>query len=196
MASQPKREVSANLLTSSAQPAIKVRIADGFSLLGSLQFVLYEVADVELFVFVSADAEKRVSSLFLAQFERYLETNAHTYNYPPTHLVTLNGYEYVHDTFAYPSEAAFRNPKSNSARTMSLVVQRGYTLPTDIISARFVRLLDNRRKEILFSYAEDLSHFGHAAAEISHDFRLLPAYSSLEDQLLQHALDVFEVIKG
>jgi hypothetical protein len=196
MTAQPERNVESNILTSTAQPVIKLRIADDLRFLGRVKFLLYGVADVDLFVFVSAPTGKQVDRIFLVQFEGYLDTNTHTYTYSAAHTVALNGHEYIHDTFAYPSAAMFRNPESDSAQTMNFILEHGYTLPTDFISARFVRLLDNDRKEILFSFVEDLSNFGHTSAEIAHDSRLLPAFSTVENQVLEHALRAFEVIEG
>jgi len=196
MSDHPERLFENNVLTSSALPRIKLKIADDLHYLGRVKFMLYGVADVDLFIFVSASTGKQMDRIFLVQFEGYLDTNAHTYTYPATHTVTLNGHDYIHDTFVNPSAAEFENPESDSAQTMNYILEHGYTLPADFISARLVRLLDNSRKEILFSFVEDLANFGHTAADISHDSRLLRAYSTLENQVLEHALAAFEVIEG
>jgi hypothetical protein len=190
------RNFEGNMLTSTAMPAIKVKVAHDLAHVGRLQFVLYGVADVDFFVFVGATPEKLVKRFLLVQFEGYLETNTHTYSYPETETVTLNGQEYMHDTFAYPLSAGVTNPESDSAHMMGLIMQGGYTLPEEFISTRFVRLLDNNRKEILFSYGEDLSEYGYRASEISEEWRLLPTYPALESDILAHALDAFEVVES
>jgi hypothetical protein len=196
MTAQPVRTFEENVLTSTALPAIKVKVARDLKYVGRLQFVLYGVAEVDLFVFVTASSEKRVKSYFLVQFEGYLETNTHTYTYPASHTVTLNGNEYVHDSFAYPVSASLTNAESDGARTMNFIVQEGYTLPEEFLSTRLVRLLDNNRKEILFSYGEDLSGYGYRADQVSEEWRLLPTYPALGSEILAHALDAFEVVEG
>src|SRR3954454_22857683 len=110
MTDQPERFIESNVLTSTALPRITLKIADDLHYLGRVKFILYGVADVDLFIFASAPTGKQVDRIFLVQFEGYLDTNEHTYTYPAAHTVTLNGQDYIHDTFAYPSAAAFRRP--------------------------------------------------------------------------------------
>ena len=194
MPAEPDRFIENNVLTSTTLPRTKIKVADDLHYLGRVKLVLYGVADVDLFIFVSAPNGKQVDRIFLVQFEGYLDTNEHTYTYPAARTVTLNGQDYIHDIFAYPSAAAFRRPDSDSAQTMNYILEHGYTLPGDFISARFVRLIENNRKELLFSFVDDLANFGHTSGEVAQDFRLLPAYSALEDQVLEHAFRAFEVV--
>jgi len=191
----PHREVENYLLTSSAEPAIKVRVGDSFTYLGRLQFELYSVAEVEVFVFVDADESRRLKRMFIAQFEGYLESNDYAYDYPLSHAVELGTHEYVHDTFVYFVQKSLERTDSDSARTLGFISESGYTLPAEAFSSRFVYLLDGRRRELLFSYMEDLAAQGHSVAEISEDNRLKSGYEALADGLLERALAAFEIVQ-
>lgn len=195
MSARVKRKVDDNILTSEDQPAIKVKVSDDFVYLGRLEFVLYSVAEVELFVFVNADAQHRVSGMFIAQFEGYLDSNAHVYNYPAAKLVKLHSHEFILDTFVYTIAQDMENPESDSARTLNFVLENGYILPREAISSRFVRLLEGRRRELLFSHMADLGYLGVRATEISKDFQLLPEYAGLAEVQLENALAAFEIIE-
>jgi hypothetical protein len=191
----PHREVENNLITSSVNPAIKVRVGNSFTYLGRLQFELYSVAEVEVFVFVDADESKRLTRMFIAQFEGYLESNDHVYDYPLTHTVKLGTHDYVHDTFVYSVQKALARAGSDSSRTLGFIRESGYGLPAEAFSSRFVHLLVGRRREMLFSYMEDLAPLGYSLAEISEDNRLKSGYEALADGLLERALAAFEIVQ-
>jgi hypothetical protein len=192
---RPHREVEDNLLTSSANPGIKGRVGDSFTYLGRLQFELYSVAEVEVFVFVDAGESDRLKRMFIAQFEGYLESNDHVYEYPLTHAVKLGTHEYVHDTFVYSVQKSLERAGSDSSRTLGFISERGYVLPAEAFSSRFVYLLYGRRREMLFSYMEDLAPLRYSLAEISQDNRLKSGYEALADGLLERALAAFEIVQ-
>jgi len=197
MTASPKRTIRDNIITSPAQPAIKLHIADSFTYVGRLKFIIKQVAEAEVFIFVSADSDKKIDRILIVQFEGWLDDNAYTYNYPVRHTVILGEHEYVHDTFVYPSALDDAEPESDSAQTRNFIAQQGYTLPTEVISCRFIRALDTtRRTEILFSYAEDLSAYGFHVRDISHEYRPTPDYSYLEGEMLERALQAFTIIEG
>jgi hypothetical protein len=49
--------------------------------LGAERWDLYDVADCELHLFVEAYPDKTVKAMYWIQFEAYLPTNEHTYDY-------------------------------------------------------------------------------------------------------------------
>lgn len=196
MTPHPERTVTNNLLTSPASPGIKIQVAKEFNYVGRLEFILYGVASVELFAFVAASDWEAWRFLNI-QFEHYLDTNTHTYTYPPTNLVPLGAYEYIHDTFIGPTSDDMENPESDSARLLQLLIDQGYTLPEEVITTRFVRLLDDsHRSEILFSYNENLPNLGYRAADISDDYRPKPEYSKLANSQRRRAETAFTILEG
>ena len=60
---------------------VAVRVPASATYAGHERFNLYGVADAEIHVFVDADAAKRVRRLYWVQFESYLPSNDHRYNY-------------------------------------------------------------------------------------------------------------------
>lgn len=191
-----ERTVTNNILTSTADPAIKIQVDRKFTYLGRLEFILYGVASVELFAFV-ADSDYEAWRFLNIQFEQYLDTNTHTYNYPPTNLVSLGAHTYVHDTFIGPTSDDLANPESDSAKLLNYIKDSGYTLPEEVITTRFVRLLDStNRSEILISYNENLTNLGLTAAETSDDYRPKPQYAHLAALQSENARKSFTVLEG
>jgi hypothetical protein len=80
-AKTPEREVSGNRLISKADPAITIQVPRSAAYLGAERWDLYDVADCELHLFVEAYPDKTVKAMYWIQFEAYLPTNEHTYDY-------------------------------------------------------------------------------------------------------------------
>ena len=96
MQATPPRAVDGNVLVSTALPPIRVRVDPGLAYTGRLQFILYDVDRVDLYLFVRTDGPRAVQAL-LAQFEGYLDHVDATYAYPETETVTLGAHTYVAD---------------------------------------------------------------------------------------------------
>ena len=195
--SKARRTVEDNLLVSEDDPPLRMRIDERLDFVGELSFVLYNVAYVDLFVFATRPAAQQ-PGLLLVQFEHFLDNNSHTYNYPSPLIVRLGEHEYQYDIMAgnITSRVAER-PDSDSARALALLQEKGYRVPDDAMWVRFVRVLDEaRRREILFSYSEDLSTHGVTAAELEPGGRADEQRDQLFHELLQRALKAFEIVEG
>ena len=66
------RTVENNLLVSSDLPTIKIKVSDRLEYVGRLQFVLYEVAEADIFVFAEADTHHALKRWLVGGFEGYL----------------------------------------------------------------------------------------------------------------------------
>src|SRR5688572_5344805 len=77
----PEREVKRNRLISKSDPAITIQVPRSAVYLGAERWNLYDVADCELHLFVEAYPDKTVKAMYWIQFEAYLPTNEHTYDY-------------------------------------------------------------------------------------------------------------------
>ncbi len=163
-----ERKVVGNVLTSTYLPPIRIQIDPTFHYLGKHQFILYEVANVEVFVFVVAD-QQYVRRALVIDFEGYLEDNTYTYNYPATATINLSGQEYIADAslLTHDLRAKLR-PDSDPIQIFSFIQQQGYTLPDAFMIQRFVRLADAaKRSELLVFYLEDAISLGVSEAELS-----------------------------
>ncbi len=74
----PRRHVSGQTLVSSHLPAVEIDVAPAFTYVDRFQFILYDAAHVESFVFAAAGAGQ-AGRLLVLQFEGYLESNDFTY---------------------------------------------------------------------------------------------------------------------
>src|SRR5215212_3901674 len=117
------RTVENNLLVSTDLPAIKIKVSDRLEYVGRLQFVLYEVAEAEIFVFAEADTQKRLKRWLVVQFEGYLDSNSHTYNYRMPTRIPAGSHEYMVDDFAanLPLMRAEERADSDGARVAGLL---------------------------------------------------------------------------
>ena len=81
------RTVKDRVLTSTQLPAVKIEFAEPFKYAGGHSFVLYEVANAEQHFFVDADKDGRVKRMYWVQFEGYLPSNTHSYDYKSPNTV-------------------------------------------------------------------------------------------------------------
>jgi hypothetical protein len=128
---------------------------------GADRWPLFDLADCELHVFVEATAQKRVQRLYWLQFEAYLPSRPelhHTYPFAKTE--TLSGLLFdVRARFGASSEAP--KPGSDLEHVHALLRAKGYQLPEAMMNVRFVHLIDDqKRKELMIIYAEDLASTG------------------------------------
>src|SRR3954465_6628048 len=89
----PERSVHGSTIKSSHDPAVEIHLPRSAKYAGAARWDLYDICDAELHVFVEADAKKQVRRLYWVQFEHYLPDNNHTYNYPFTEKLSLEGRE-------------------------------------------------------------------------------------------------------
>ena len=192
MSTEPNRHVEGRTLVSDRMPAIRIRVDDAFEYVDRLRFVLYGAAQVELFLFAAHD-HRRVDRLVLVQFEGYLDDNDHVYDYPITEAVTLGGDVYLVDTLAL-SLTPPPPPDSDFGRVLALLRERRYILPLGAIVQRFVRVLDEaRRNEILICYGEATDEPGPANGEVAVPGRAAEPSLAHIRELRERALDSFSV---
>lgn len=105
----PTRTVKGQTLISKEMPALSITFDKAFKYAGAQSFVLYNVANAEQHFFVDADKESRIKRFYWVQFEGYLPTNTHSYDYKANKLVNLGGLDFIADAFP-------RNVKNNPGR--------------------------------------------------------------------------------
>jgi hypothetical protein len=160
----PKRTVEGNLITSDAQPAIRMRIDPALIYAGMVSMVLGGTAQAESFQFVAADAHRRIMRHLTVQFEHFLDSapDKH-YNYSTDRTETFAGVEYQTDLRVVPARLFHEqplDPESDMAQIATLLTGQGYTMPYHqeyVVFKRMVRLLGHaRRAELLLVYTEAL----------------------------------------
>ena len=196
MATTNERDVVGNVLTSTYLPPIRIHVDPAFQYLGTLQFVLYDVARVEVFVFVVADRQ-HVTRMVLIDFEGYLEDTPYTYDYPPTTTVNLGGQEYLADAWLVTDELlAQQRQDSDLVQIVTFIQHHGYTLPHAAMLQRFVRVVDAaKRHEVLIFYLEEVASRALTTAERTADGPVLPHHEHIMQEVRERAMTSFMIAR-
>ena len=197
---QPKpitRTVKGQVLTSSAMPAVKIKFDKAFRYIGSQSFVLYDVANAEQHFFVDADKEKRIKRFYWIQFEGYLPTNTHSYNYKSPKVVNAGGFDFFADANARSLTGNLGRPDSDGARARAFLAAKGFkSAGTEFLSQRLVHLVDEaKRNELMIIYVEDLTGTGLTAADLSEGGSARVRWPEISQGLLDRALKNMKVSK-
>jgi hypothetical protein len=164
------RRVKRQVLTSTSLPPIRIKFDKTFKYVGSQSFILYDMAQVEQHFFVNADKQKRIKRMYMMQFEGYLPNIKATYDYPLTKTVNLGGQTYIVNAERIPNVPAAlkQNPQSDVTRAASFLESKGYRISKSIIFQRFVRLVDEaKRNEFILLYVEDAGAGASSEREIA-----------------------------
>ena len=167
-AKAPERRVeSNNVIISERDPKVRIEMPKSAQYVGADRWVLYGIADCELHAFVEADRQRNVQRLYWLQFEGYLPTKPklkHRYD-SPRH-VTIGGLDFYVDTWVSANDDKV-TPGSDTEHIKTLIRAHGYKMPAGMMYVRLVHLLDEqKRKELMIIYGEDLAHTGFAAADL------------------------------
>ncbi len=184
----PERKVEAHAITSDHEPQVRIELPKSVQYVGADRWVLYDIADCELHAFVEADARKNVQRLYWVQFEGYLPTKPdlrHEYD-SPRHT-TIGGLDFYVDTWVRANNAATQTG-SDREHIESLVRQKGYRMPAGMMYVRLVHLLDEqKRKELMIIYGEDLAPTGHTAADLDKGGQAFDRWPEFEKSLIERA---------
>ncbi|HTU71655.1 MAG TPA: hypothetical protein VMF11_15240 [Candidatus Baltobacteraceae bacterium] len=175
----PVRGVNGNVVTSTLDPRVRIRIPQTARFVGSDRWVLFGISNCQLFVFVQANSRKVVQRLYWVQFESYLPSMPKLHHeYHSTRHAMLGGMDFYVDTWlereragvtvapdlqaleAWIASKGYAIPRgidsgSDEQHVDALLRARGYALPPAMMSVRFVHTLDGQRKELMIIYSED-----------------------------------------
>lgn len=163
-------DVSGQTLRSNAFPVGTITIDAKFKYVGMREFVLYGVADCEIHVFAEID-NNVVRRYYWIQFEGYLPTRPFShYDYrDDPERVMIGGHPFHERTWFSNSEARRKNlrPGSDSEAVLKMFDDKGYRLGADMASMRLVRLNEDKRRELMIIYSENLAPTGLTAADVN-----------------------------
>jgi hypothetical protein len=188
-AQAPERKVeNNNVIISERDPNVRIELPKSVQYVGADRWELYDIADCELYAFVEADRQQSVQQLYWVQFEGYLPTKPklkHRYN-SPRHA-TIGGLDFYVDTWVKLTSERI-TPGSDEEHIQSLIHRKGFKLPAGMMSVRLVHLLDEqKRKELMFIYAEDVAPTGFAAADLKKGGKAHDLWPAMEKSLVERA---------
>jgi len=183
----PERSVAGNVITSERDPAVRIELPRSVRYVGVDRWVLYDMADCELHAFVEADDQMSVQRLYWVQFEGYLPTRPelrHTYDSP--RRTNIGGFDFYVDTWVTPSDAK-HEPGSDSEHVKALLRAGGYKMP-GMMKVRLVHLLDEqKRKELMIIYGEDLASTGFSVDDLRQGGKAHDRWPAIADGLIDRA---------
>jgi hypothetical protein len=184
----PQRNVEENTIISTSDPAARIELLTSPVYVGADHWILYGMANCELHAFVQANAQKKVQRLYWIQFESYLPSRLelhHTYD-SPRHT-QINGLDFYVDTWVEPTNENIR-PDSDVEHIHKLLESHGYQLPSARMSVRLVHLLDDeKRKELMFIYSEDVASTGLTASALRSGGPAHDQWPKIEKGLIERA---------
>lgn len=187
-ATSADRKVEGNALTSDRDPAVRIELPRSVQYVGNDRWVLYGIADCDLHAFVEANERKVVQRLYWIQFEQYLPSRPdlhHTYDSP--HHLTMAGWDFYVDTYVRPKEEPIE-AGSDREHIEAMIRRQGYVMPAGMMYVRLVHLLDEqKRKELMIIYGEDLAPTGFSANELGKDGKAHEEWPRIEQSLLKRA---------
>lgn len=182
------RKVQANTITSDHDPSVTIVLPKPVVYVGAHRWNLYDVADCELHAFVEAGANKNVQRLYWVQFEGYLPAKPEmSYQYDSPQHTTIGGLDFYVDTWVRANNAPVR-AGSDREHVEALVSAKGYRMPAGMMYVRLVHLLDQqRRRELMIIYGEDLGPTGFTVADLSEGGSANARWPEIAKSLLSRA---------
>jgi len=184
----PERTVHDNEITSERDPRVRIELPKSAHYVGADRWILHDIADCELHAFVEADEQKNVQRLYWAQFEQYLPSKPglhHTYD-SPRHA-QIGGLDFYVDTWVRSNTFKI-DPGSDREHIEDLIRAKGYKMPAGMMYVRLVHLLDDqKRKELMIIYGEDLASTGWSAAELGEGGKVHDRWPRIAEGLIERA---------
>lgn len=192
------RTVSGQVLTSKDTPAVRLEVDKAFKYIGSQSFVLYDIANAEQHFFVDADKDGRMKRFIWIQFEGYLPSNTHSYNYKSPKIVNAGGFDFFADAYPRSLKGNLGRPDSDGARARELLSAKGFSMiGAEFISQRLVHIVDEaKRNELMIIYVEDLTGTGLTAADLAEGGSARARWSEISQGLLDRALKSMKISKS
>jgi hypothetical protein len=184
------RSVKGQTLTSTDNPAVRLKFDKPFKYAGGHDFILYEVARAEQHFFVDADKQGHIRRMYWVQFEGYLPSNTHTYKYKVNKSVQIGGLDFIADAYARNIKDNPGRPDSDGSRARGFLESKGYRLASDdVLSQRLVYLVDaEKRNELMIIYLEDLSAMKLTAADFEAGGSAASRWDEISSGLLERAV--------
>ena len=183
------RTVKGDTLSSPELPKLKLRFDKAFKYAGGHTFVLYDVARAEQHFFVDADKDGNVSRLYWIQFEGYLPSNKHAYDYDSPKKVNIGGLEFFADAAPRKIVAGQGRPDSDTNKGREFLAAKGFKMASDeVMMQRLVAMVTpDNRTELMIVYIEVLTPTGLTAADLNEGGKAAAKWAEISAGLLERA---------
>ena len=191
------RRDNGNTLSSPGLPKLKLKFKKPFKYVGGHTFILYDVARAEQHFYVDADKDGNVSRLYWVQYEGYLPSNTHTYDYSKSKQVKIGGLDFAADSVPRKYDPADARPNSDRAKAIELLTAKGYKIASsDVMTQRLVNMTTpDNRNELMIISLEVLTPTGFTAADLSPNGKAADKWPGLSAGLLERAAKGMEIMR-
>jgi hypothetical protein len=152
------RPVQDQTLSSNELPRADLTFSKEFHYVGGQRVNLYGNAEAEQHIFVVSH-DRMVERFYWVQFEHFLPTNKHTYDYRPDRTTDIGGLRFIYDVKSWPDYAAnqMEDPDSDGAAVARLLDEHNLVFPKKTVRVRMFYLPTfDRRTELMIIYGEAL----------------------------------------
>ena len=152
------REVQGQTIVSNELPRADLTFGKDFRYVGGQKVNLYGNAEAEQHIFV-VSRDRVVERFYWVQFEHFLPTNKHTYDYSADRTTDIGGFRFIYDVKSWPDYAANQaeDPASDGAAIARLLDEHNLVFPKRVARVRMFYLpTSDRRTELMIIYGEEL----------------------------------------
>ena len=191
------RTAKGGTLSSPQLPKAKLKFKKPFKYVGGHTFILYDVARAEQHFYVDADKDGNVSRLYWIQYEGYLPSNKHAYDYDSPKKVNIGGLDFFADSYARKIVQGEGRPDSDGNRARVFLESKGYKIASDeVMMQRLVNMVTpDNRSELMIIYLEVLTPTGFTSADLNKNGKAENKWPDISVGLLDRAQTNFEIIR-
>lgn len=190
------RTAKGDTLSSPELPKGKLKFKKPFKYVGGHSFILYDVARAEQHFYVDADKDGKVSRFYWVQYEGYLPSNTHAYDYKSPKKVNIGGLDFFADAYARKIVPGQGRPDSDGNRARAFLESKGYKMASDeVMMQRLVNMVtpDNRH-ELMIIYTEVLTPTGFTASDLTANGKAADKWPEISAGLLRRAQEGMTLI--
>ena len=186
--------VEGNVLTSSAEPSLAIRISASFEYAGVHGFDIRGVAGGTRHVWV--DEHKGViRRLFIVQLEGFYPDSGGQYHYDLSSSPEVAGYRWRSNGYAFDlSKARRESPGNESSVTARLLQEKGYEVPGLIMMWRSLTVVNEARtQEVILFLMESADRPGFGLDQLYVDDEDTPIWKSIQARMEHDFHDLIEL---
>ena len=153
------RHIKGGTISSGEFPKAELSVSREYRFIGTQQVNLYGVAEAEQYLFARPGPDKIVKRFYWIQFEQFLPTNNHTYNYDSTRTTQIGDLQFIYNVGSWPDYAAAvaGDPASDGAAMERLLAKQHLSFPQKAVHVRMFHLPSaDHRTELMIIYGEAL----------------------------------------
>jgi hypothetical protein len=195
VAQKALRRVKGQVLTSTELPAIRLKFDKNFKYAGGHEFDLFGESHAEQHFFVDADRDGRVKRMYWVQFESYLPSSQHTYEYKVNQTVNMGGLNFLADAYTRNIKANPGHVDSEGRRARAFLQSKGYHMESDEgLYQRLLYLTDEKKRHMMvIVYLEDMSGMGLKAVDFEKGGSGVARWDEISKSLLTRAMKGMKV---